>query len=121
MNSALRIGLISEHASPMAITGGVDAGGKNVYVAHVARCLARAGHEVVIFTRCDAPDLPKAVEWEARIRVVNVRAGPPHPIPKEALLPYMDEFADSVEKFLVSAGGCDLIHANFFMSGQVAY
>ena len=40
----LRIALISEHASPLAVQGGVDAGGQNTYVAHVARSLAKLGH-----------------------------------------------------------------------------
>ncbi len=39
----LRIALISEHASPLARAGSVDAGGRNVYVAHVARSLAAPG------------------------------------------------------------------------------
>lgn len=37
MDLALRIALITEHASPLALACGVDAGGQNVYVAHVAR------------------------------------------------------------------------------------
>ena len=32
-----KIALISEHASPLAATGGVDSGGQNIYVANVAR------------------------------------------------------------------------------------
>ena len=47
--------LISEHASPLATLGGVDAGGQNVYVDQVARGLAAMGHEVDVFTRRDAP------------------------------------------------------------------
>jgi NAD(P)-dependent dehydrogenase (short-subunit alcohol dehydrogenase family) len=50
---ALRIAMISEHASPLAAAGGVDSGGQNVYVAEVARCLAEAGHRVDVFTRRD--------------------------------------------------------------------
>ena len=33
----LRIDLVSEHASPLAAIGGVDAGGQNVHVAALAR------------------------------------------------------------------------------------
>ena len=40
------IALISEHASPLAAVGGIDAGGQNIYVAHVAKQLANAGHKV---------------------------------------------------------------------------
>ena len=44
---------LSEHASPLALLGGVDAGGQNVYVDHVTRHLAASGHEVDILTRRD--------------------------------------------------------------------
>lgn len=39
----MQIALISEHASPLATVGGVDAGGQNVDAHHIARRLARAG------------------------------------------------------------------------------
>jgi len=55
------IALISEHASPLAILGGTDAGGQNVYVAQVARHLAAAGDFVDIYTRRDDPALPTTV------------------------------------------------------------
>jgi hypothetical protein len=32
----MRIATVSEHASPLAALGGVDAGGQNVYVARLA-------------------------------------------------------------------------------------
>ena len=48
-----RIALISEHASPLALLGGVDSGGQNVYVGQLARLLGRLGFEVDVFTRRD--------------------------------------------------------------------
>jgi D-inositol-3-phosphate glycosyltransferase len=36
----MRVALVSEHASPLGVLGGVDAGGQNVYVAQLARHLA---------------------------------------------------------------------------------
>jgi hypothetical protein len=47
---------------------GVDTGGQNVYVAHVARHLARRGYEVDIFTRKDGPGPPSVVECNGRAR-----------------------------------------------------
>lgn len=46
MNMPRRIALISEHASPLARAGSVDAGGQNIYVAQVARCLGISGCDV---------------------------------------------------------------------------
>ena len=42
--------MISDHASPLATLGGVDAGGQNVYVAQLAKRLAKAGVHVDVFT-----------------------------------------------------------------------
>ena len=42
----MRIAMVSEHASPLAVLGGVDAGGQNVHVAALAAALAERGHDV---------------------------------------------------------------------------
>ncbi|WP_159675432.1 glycosyltransferase, partial [Streptomyces mexicanus] len=57
----MRIAMVSEHASPLAALGGVDAGGQNVYVARLTEELARRGHDVTVYTRRDDPDLPDRV------------------------------------------------------------
>uniref|UniRef100_A0A173GZV6 Glycosyl transferase family 1 n=1 Tax=Pandoraea faecigallinarum TaxID=656179 RepID=A0A173GZV6_9BURK len=112
--------MISEHASPLAAIGGVDAGGQNIYVANVARQLVSRGYRVDIFTRRDAPSLPDVVPVGRNIRVVHVPAGPPREIPKEQLLPHMHEFAEFMVRYCAQATpGYDILHANFFMSGQV--
>ncbi|HWE39403.1 MAG TPA: glycosyltransferase [Isosphaeraceae bacterium] len=115
-----RIALISEHASPLATLGGVDAGGQNIYVGQLARRLAALGHEVEVLTRRDRRGLPEVVPWAGGARVVHVAAGPPSAVRKEDMLPFMDEFADGVRARVRRRGHYDLIHANFFMSGMVA-
>jgi glycosyltransferase involved in cell wall biosynthesis len=116
-----RIALISEHASPLAAAGGVDSGGQNIYVAHVARQLARLGYMVDVFTRRDAPNLPQVLEWQPGVRVVHVPAGPAASVRKEDLLPFMGDFTAYVRDFARELGrqgsGYALTHANFFMSG----
>ena len=47
----MRIAMVSEHASPLAAVGGVDAGGQNVHVLELSTALAAAGHEVTVWTR----------------------------------------------------------------------
>lgn len=116
---SLSIALISEHASPLAAPGSVDAGGQNIYVNHVARCLARAGHRVDVYTRRDAADLAPVLHLRPGLRVVHVPAGPARFVPKEALLPHMADFGRHVENGARGAG-YDLVHANFFMSGLAA-
>ncbi len=111
------IALISEHASPLAAVGGIDAGGQNIYVAQVARELGRLGYDVDVFTRRDSERLPQVVDYAPGVRVINVPAGPAAYVRKEEMLPLMDEFCDYVCDFARRKGGYLLSHANFFMSG----
>lgn len=67
-----KIAFISEHASPLATLGGVDAGGQNVYVAELAKALAALGYHIDIYTRWESPEQPKVVDWLPRIRVIHV-------------------------------------------------
>lgn len=116
-----KIAMISEHASPLADLGSVDSGGQNVYVAHIARNLARLGHQVDVFTRRDSPELPEVFNWVDGVRVIHVPAGPPEFIRKEDLLDHMPAFTDYMISFFNQRDrSYDLIHANFWMSGLVA-
>jgi D-inositol-3-phosphate glycosyltransferase len=115
------IALISEHASPIASLGSVDSGGQNVYVAQLGKQLGRLGYMVDIFTRRDNAQLPQVVNWRPGVRIVHVPAGPAHYIPKESMLPYMEQFGRFMIRFARRQKiPYDLVHANFFMSGMVA-
>ncbi|MEU9445161.1 glycosyltransferase [Streptomyces sp. NPDC048304] len=114
-----RVAMVSEHASPLAALGGPDAGGQNVYVAQVARQLARKGHRVTVYTRRDSADLPDRVTLDDGVQVVHVPAGPPTPVPKDELLPHMSEFgAFLAQEWTLSPP--DVVHAHFWMSGLAA-
>jgi histidinol-phosphate phosphatase family protein len=115
---SLRIAMISEHASPLAGLGGADGGGQNVYVAHVARRLARRGHRVEVLTRRDDPDLPTILQWRDGVRIVHIPAGSPERRPKEQLLPRMEEFTQYA-LHRARRVGYDIVHAHFFMSALV--
>lgn len=111
--------MVSEHASPLAALGGVDAGGQNVHVAHLATALAARGHEVTVYTRRDAVDLPERVRLADGVDVVHVDAGPPTEVPKDALLPHMEAFGRELAAQLLEHPA-DLLHAHFWMSGVAA-
>lgn len=116
-----RVAFISEHASPLALLGGVDAGGQNVYVDRVARCLANIGYEVDIFTRWDNPEVKRIVEYAPGVRVVHVEAGAKKFIRKERLFDYMDDFVQDMAAYIRRHDAhYDLVHAHFWMSGYVA-
>jgi D-inositol-3-phosphate glycosyltransferase len=116
-----RIAFISDHASPLAMPGSVDSGGQNVYVAELCRKLGKMGYQVDVFTRKDQAEQPDIQHLCFNVRVINVQAGPATFIEKEQLLPFMDQFTESVLAFMQEQGiRYDLVHANFFMSALVA-
>jgi type III pantothenate kinase len=115
----MKIAMVSEHASPLAALGGVDAGGQNVHVAALACTIARCGAEVVVHTRRDSEELPRHVGLAPGVEVDHVEAGPPRPIPKDELLPYMDAFAQQLQECWRTERP-DVVHAHFWMSGYAA-
>ncbi len=112
----MRIALVSEHASPLAALGGVDAGGQNVYVARLGEELARRGHHVTVYTRRDDPDLPDRVSLPGGAVVEHVPAGPPEAVPKDDLFPYMPAFGARLARAW-AVERPDVAHAHFWMSG----
>jgi len=111
--------MVSEHASPLAVLGGVDAGGQNVHVASLSAELARLGVEVVVHTRRDDPALPPRVTLAPGVVVEHVDAGPPRPVPKDELLPSMGEFATGLARAWRRRRP-DVVHAHFWMSGRAS-
>ena len=117
----VRVAMISEHASPMALLGGEDAGGQNVYVDELSRHLVPLGFQVDVFTRLDSKQAKKVNEWADGVRVINISAGPATYLKKDLLLQYMPEFRDNMVRFARDNRiRYDVIHAHFWMSGWVA-
>jgi D-inositol-3-phosphate glycosyltransferase len=117
-----RIATISLHTSPLDQPGTGDAGGLNVYVVEVARQLARRGVEVEIFTRAVCPDAPPAVELTPGVLVRNVVAGPFEELDKNSLPGQICPFTFGVLRTEADfePGHYDLLHAHYWLSGQVA-
>ncbi|MEH1058744.1 glycosyltransferase [Micromonospora sp. CPCC 206171] len=114
----MRIAMISEHASPLAVLGEEDAGGQNTHVAELAAALVGEGHDVRVYTRRDAVDLPDVVDAAAGYQVRHVPAGPAQRVPKDELLPYMGEFGRwMAEQWSDQGWRPDVAHAHFWMSG----
>ncbi|WP_395816040.1 glycosyltransferase [Curtobacterium flaccumfaciens] len=115
----MKIAMVSEHASPLAVLGGVDAGGQNVHVAELSGALADRGHHVTVYTRRDDASQPVRVPLRPGVDVVHVDAGPARAVPKDELFPFMGTFASvlAAEWFLDRP---DVVHAHFWMSGHAA-
>lgn len=116
----MKIAMVSEHANPLAALGEADAGGQNVHVAALACGLAQRGHEVTVYTRRDDSRPPRRVVLAPGVEVVHVDAGAARRIPKDELLPLMDEFAEDVLGDWQEHGTPDIVHAHFWMSGLAA-
>ncbi len=115
----MRIAMISEHASPLAPIGGIDAGGQNVHVAELGAALVRRGHAVTVYTRRDDPHLPRRVATATGVEVVHVDAGPAARVSKDELLPYMSQMARAIAQDWALCAP-DVVHAHFWMSGLAA-
>nr|WP_307858642.1 glycosyltransferase [Clavibacter michiganensis] len=111
--------MISEHASPLATLGGVDAGGQNVHVAALSAALADEGHTVTVYTRRDDEALPARVAFAPGVEVVHLDAGPARAVPKDELLPHMGELADGLLADW-RTNRPDVVHSHFWMSGVAA-
>ncbi|MEU6404794.1 glycosyltransferase [Streptomyces sp. NPDC046985] len=115
----MRIAMVSEHASPLAALGGVDAGGQNVYVARLSEELARRGHDVTVYTRRDDTALPDRVPLPGGAVVEHVTAGPPRAVPKDALFAHMPAFGDYLAR-VWRRQRPEVVHAHFWMSGMAS-
>jgi glycosyltransferase involved in cell wall biosynthesis len=115
----MRIAMVSEHASPLAVLGAVGAGGQNLHVAELSAALCRLGHDVTVYTRRDSGRGQAVVRAPAGYQVVQLPAGPPRYVPKDELLPYMNDFAQLLAE-QTRKRRPDVLHAHFWMSGMVA-
>jgi len=118
----LRIAMLSYHTCPLAILGGKDTGGMNVYVRDLTRELGRMGIHVDVFTRSQDEHVPHVIhELGYGNRVVHVTAGPEFPVPKQNLPDYIPEFVEGIKAFAAEKGiQYDLIHSHYWMSGLAA-
>jgi D-inositol-3-phosphate glycosyltransferase len=116
------IAMISYHTCPLAILGGKDTGGMNVYVRDLTRELGRLGIHVDVFTRSQDEHVPHVVhELGYGNRVVHVAAGPEVPVAKQNLPDYIPEFVEGIKSFAADKGiQYDLIHSHYWMSGLAA-
>jgi D-inositol-3-phosphate glycosyltransferase len=118
----IKIAMISYHTCPLAILGGKDTGGMNVYVREVTRYLGRKGVHVDVFTRSQDEHVPQVLhDLGYGNRVVHVPAGPEVPLPKKELASYLPQFVEGILQFASEKGiHYDLIHSHYWMSGIAA-
>jgi D-inositol-3-phosphate glycosyltransferase len=116
-----RIAMLSVHTCPLAMLGGKETGGMNVYVRDLSRELGWRGCKVDVFTRSQNPAVPRVDSLGQNARVIHVPAGPEAPYDKNLVYDHLPEFVAGVERFAEEQGiAYDLIHSHYWLSGWVA-
>ena len=115
-----RVAVLSFHTSPLVQPGVGDGGGMNVYVRELVSALSHAGVDCTTYTRAWKPGLPAVVNIEPNHKVVHIPAGD-FDIPKDSLPSMIPEFTDNVMQHITAAGGTDVLHANYWMSGVAGH
>jgi D-inositol-3-phosphate glycosyltransferase len=115
----VKIAMVAEHASPLAVLGGTGRGGQAVHVAELSAALAGRGHQVSVYTRREDPDIPEFVETPHGYTVIHAPAGPPERLPISELLPYTGPFAQYLDDHW-TIDRPDVTHAHCWMSGVAA-
>jgi D-inositol-3-phosphate glycosyltransferase len=116
------IAMLSVHTSPLATLGGKETGGMNVYVRDLSHELGRRGVAVDIYTRSQNPATPRIQPMTSNVRVIQVKAGPEAPYPKNRIYDHLDEFTVGVQaQVAADRVQYDLIYGHYWLSGLVAY
>jgi D-inositol-3-phosphate glycosyltransferase len=118
----MRIAMLSYHTCPLAILGGKDTGGMNVYVRELTRQLGQNGIHVDVFTRSQNEHVPQVShDLGFGNRVVHIPAGPQVPLPKQDLAGFLPDFVAGIQEFTRTKDlNYDLIHSHYWMSGIAA-
>ena len=95
-----RVAMLSIHTCPLAMLGGKETGGMNVYVRDLSRELGRRGIAVDCFTRSQNPNIPSiSTKLGPNGRVIHVPAGPEAPYDKNLIADHLPEFTSGVLDF----------------------
>jgi D-inositol-3-phosphate glycosyltransferase len=115
----LTVCMLSVHTCPLAMLGGKETGGMNVYVRDLAIELGRRGVTVDVFTRSQDDHVPRiSHELGPTAQVIHVPAGPERPVSKEVIYDHLPEFAAGVTRFACENDRrYDMIHSHYWLSG----
>jgi D-inositol-3-phosphate glycosyltransferase len=113
--------MFSVHSCPLAVLGGRETGGMNVYVRELSRHLGQRGIAVDVYTRRQDPCLPTVVEFAPQARVIHLNAGPAAPYAKHYVWYHLPEFVEEVRGFITQHNlHYEMLHSHYWLSGWVA-
>lgn len=120
MIQRLNIAMISIHSCPLAVLGGRDTGGMNVYVRELAAELAKKGHAVDIYTKAHQPQHGPPINLGQNVRIIHLDTGVDEDMPKLAIYDYIQRLAGVAENFRkYNQLEYDLIHSHYWLSGLI--
>jgi len=112
--------MISIHSCPIAVLGGRDTGGMNVYVRELAAELSKRGHSIDIYTKAHQPQHGPAINLGQNVRIIHLDTGVDEDMPKIAIYDYIQKLANVAENFRkYSQLQYDLIHSHYWLSGLI--
>src|ERR1700761_5546096 len=115
----MKIALVAEDATALSHATSSEPAAQETRVAALATELARQQHEVTVYARKDAGDLPEQAELPGGVTVRYVPAGPAEPLADEAVLPHIRSFSDSLAG-LWQDDKPDVVHAIGWTGGLAA-
>lgn len=120
MIQRLNIAMISIHSCPLAMLGGKDTGGMNVYVRELAAELATRGHYIDIYTKAHQPQHGPPINLGQSVRVIHLDTGTDEDMPKLAIYDYIHRLVEVAENFRnYNQIEYDLIHSHYWLSGLI--
>jgi D-inositol-3-phosphate glycosyltransferase len=120
MIQRLNIAMVSIHSCPLAVLGGQDTGGMNVYVRELARELANRGHAVDIYTKAHQPEHGPAINLGQNVRIIHLDTGVDEDMPKIAIYDHIHTLAGVAENFRkYNELQYDIIHSHYWLSGLI--
>jgi len=120
MIQRLNIAMISIHSCPLAMLGGKDTGGMNVYVRELAAELAKRGHSIDIYTKAHQPQHGPPINLGQNVRIIHLDTGADEDMPKLAIYDYIHTLAEVAENFRkYNQLQYDLLHSHYWLSGLI--
>jgi len=120
LNDTKKIAMFSIHSDPLALLGSQESGGQNIYVRHLIEKLEKLGWSIDVFTRWDSHHKKQLTHLGKRSRVIRLKGGPVHYIPKKDLFSILPEILNNFLIFIDFKNPYALFHGHYWDGGWVA-
>jgi len=120
LNDTKKIAMFSIHSDPLALLGSQESGGQNIYVRHLIEKLEKLGWSIDVFTRWDSHHKKQLTHLGKHSRVIRLKGGPVHYIPKKDLFSILPEILNNFLIFIDFKNPYTLFHGHYWDGGWMA-